>query len=139
MNGQESGGSFKGHKSIAINANSKVKQEAWKFIKFLLSEDVQTQPKLQGFSVNKSVNEKNLEELAAKGSVASNSGTNVPVTAEGIQTLKQMIANANIFITDDGKIQSIVAEEAKASFSGQKSVDEVAKLIQNRVTTYLNE
>lgn len=139
VNGQESGGSFKGHKSIALNANSKVKQEAWEFIKFLLSEDVQTQPKLQGFSVNKSVNEKKLEGLAVKGSVTSNSGTNVPVTAEGIQTLKQMIANANIFITDDSKIQSIVAEEAKAYFSGQKSVDDVAKLIQNRVTTYINE
>lgn len=139
VNGQKSGVSFQGNKSIAMNANSKVKPEAWEFIKFLLSEDVQAQPRLQGFSVNKSVNEKILGELAAKGSAATYSGTEVPVSAEGIQTLKQMIAGANIYITDDGKIQSIIAEEAKAYFSGQKSADDVAKLIQNRVTTYINE
>jgi len=139
VNGQKPGVSFMGYMNIAMNANSKVKPEAWEFIKFLLSEDVQTQPRLQGFSVIKSVNEKKLEALAAKGSLATNSGAEVPVSAEGIQALKQMIANANIFITNDDKIQSIVAEEAKAYFSGQKSADDVAKLIQNRVTTYINE
>ncbi|WP_018759400.1 hypothetical protein [Paenibacillus terrigena] len=39
----------------------------------------------------------------------------------------------------DKNIESIVQEEFESYMSGQKSVDEVSKLIQNRVMTYLNE
>ncbi|MDG0793993.1 hypothetical protein OMP38_26595 [Cohnella ginsengisoli] len=37
------------------------------------------------------------------------------------------------------KIGDIIREESKAFFTGQKSAEAVAKLIQNKVTTYLNE
>ncbi|MFD0693703.1 hypothetical protein ACFQZT_06310 [Paenibacillus sp. GCM10027628] len=49
------------------------------------------------------------------------------------------ISDASLLITPMNKVQTIIAEEAKAYFTGQKSADDVAKLIQNRVTTYINE
>ncbi|WP_227013825.1 hypothetical protein [Paenibacillus psychroresistens] len=37
------------------------------------------------------------------------------------------------------KVEDIILEEAKSYFIGQKSAEAVAKLIQNRVTLFLNE
>ncbi|MCR8844518.1 extracellular solute-binding protein [Paenibacillus sp. SC116] len=136
---QLSGVSFKGANPIAINANSKVKPEAWKFLTFLLSDQFQSKPNQQGFAVNKSANEKVMKQLLEKGKVGSHTGVDVPVTAADMEMLKQMIAEANIFVKEDDKIHSIINEEATAYFSGQKSAEDVANLIQNRVTTYLNE
>ncbi|TVX89708.1 ABC transporter substrate-binding protein [Paenibacillus agilis] len=136
---QPSGVSFRGDNPIAINANSKVKPEAWEFLKFLLSDQFQSKPNQQGFAVNKSANEKAMNQLLEKGKVSSVTGEDVPVTAADMEILKQMIADASIFIKEDSKVQSIISEEAVAYFSGQKSAEDVANLIQNRVMTYLNE
>ncbi|EFU41114.1 extracellular solute-binding protein family 1 [Paenibacillus vortex V453] len=37
------------------------------------------------------------------------------------------------------KVRDIIVQDAVAYFTGQKSADDVARLIQNKVTTYLNE
>ena len=39
----------------------------------------------------------------------------------------------------DEKMFSIISEEAQSYFEGQKSAQETASLIQNRVQTYINE
>ena len=39
----------------------------------------------------------------------------------------------------DQAVLTIIKEEAQAFFAGEKSSDEVCKLIQNRVTTLLSE
>src|SRR5690606_39212866 len=45
---------------FAIQAKSPVKEEAWKFISFMLSEEGQSIQERQGFSLLKSVNKKQL-------------------------------------------------------------------------------
>ncbi|GKU78875.1 ABC transporter substrate-binding protein [Paenibacillus sp. L3-i20] len=139
---QQSGIAFGGMSSIAMNANSKLKGTAWDFMKFLLSEEMQTLSPENGFSLLKSVNEATISELAnqiANGEVIDAKVSNLKASEKDIQILKTMLAEASLPITPMNKVQLIVAEEAKAYFSGQKSEDAVAKLIQNRVTTYLNE
>ena len=42
-------------------------------------------------------------------------------------------------VNTNPKIMEIVLEEAEGFFKGQKSVDEVSKTLQNRITTYLAE
>lgn len=137
--GQQAGVPFKTHKELGMNRNSKVQAEAWDFMKFLLSEEVQSMPGLQGFSVNKKVNENMFKELEDKGTVESPTGSVIPIQKADIDMLKQMLADANTAIMDNSKVQSIIEEEAKAYYSGQKSAQAVADLIANRVTTYLNE
>ena len=39
----------------------------------------------------------------------------------------------------DEQIMSIIEEECGAYFAGQKSVDEVAGIVQSRIQTYVNE
>ena len=47
--------------------------------------------------------------------------------------------NISIRILPDPVELIIIYEEMPAYFAGQKSFDEVTKLINNRATTYLNE
>jgi len=137
--GQQAGGTFVMHKNLGMNRSSKVQAEAWDFMKFLLSEEIQTLPGLQGFSVNKKVNEKTFKDLEDKGTIESPMGSAIPVQKTDIDMIKQMMGQATTPQQNDSKIQSIIAEEAKAYYSGQKSAQAVADLVANRVTTYLNE
>lgn len=108
-------------------------------MKYLMSDEIQTMPDLQGFSVNKSVNEKMFKELEDKGAVESPMGSAIPVQKADGDRLRQMVSQAVTPQQNDSKIQAIIKEEAKAFYSGQKSAQAVADLVANRVTTYLNE
>lgn len=55
------------------------------------------------------------------------------------KVFQDMMDTADNFAMMDVKILSIIGEEANAFFSGQKTAEDVAKLIQNKATTYLNE
>ncbi|WP_010502394.1 ABC transporter substrate-binding protein [Paenibacillus elgii] len=127
---------------LAIQAKSEVKEEAWKFMAFLLSEEVQSSPYEDRFSLLKSVNEKKLDELQKQtkgGAYKLEDGKTAKVSEEDFARFKQFLHTANRYADEDGKVYNIIYEEAVAFFSGQKSAEEVAKLIQNRTTTYLNE
>ncbi|WP_314587949.1 hypothetical protein [Paenibacillus terrigena] len=140
---QKSGVAFGGMQNITMNSNSTVKATAWDFMKFLLSEEMQGISQQDGFSINKSVNDKILEELvngAKKGPVNTGKGGTIQVSEKDLQVLKTMISEASLPITSrSNKVHTIIAEEAKAYFTGQKTAEDVANLIQNRVTTYINE
>lgn len=137
--GQQTGVTFLTHKKLGLNRNSNVQAEAWDFLKFLLSEEMQTMPGLQGFSVNKKVNERTFKDLEEKGVIESPMGSAILVQKADIDMIKQMLADAITPQKNESKIQQIIEEEAKAYFSGQKSAQAVADLVANRVTTYLNE
>ncbi|RKN63005.1 ABC transporter substrate-binding protein [Paenibacillus ginsengarvi] len=125
---------------FAISAKSLVKEEAWKFVTFLLSEDVQS---LQdGFSLQKSVNEKKLNDIKEQmknGTFKLTNGKAIKVPNEEFAQIQQIIDAADHYENYDPKIVPMIEEEAKPFFNGQKSAEKAAKLIQNRVTTYLNE
>lgn len=129
---------------FAIQANSPVKEEAWKFIAFLLSEDVQSLQDRDGFSLLKSVNEKQLNDIqtqvkSGKYKLRGSGSLKVSVSDEEFTQFRQFINTADNYTDLDGKVISIMGSEAISFFSGQKSAEEVAKLIQNRVKIYLNE
>ncbi|MFC4598111.1 ABC transporter substrate-binding protein [Cohnella hongkongensis] len=127
---------------FAIQARSSVKEEAWKFIAFMLSEEGQSLQERQGFSLLKSVNEKQLDDIQEQvenGTYKTPEGKTPQVSKDEFAQFKAFIHAANNSSAAAGKVISIVGEESMAFFSEQKTAEEVAKLIQNRVTTYLNE
>ncbi|OPA73005.1 ABC transporter substrate-binding protein [Paenibacillus selenitireducens] len=144
--GKEAGGYFRTYKTIGMNAKSEVKAEAWDFIKFMLSDEVQAQAGSAGFPLNKNVYQKQVQQLLQEGKVISDQemgplkGMVFDVTAQDLQGLEHFLAEA-IYPVEfrPSKIDEIITNESKAFFSGQKSAEAVAKLIQNRVTTFLNE
>ncbi|MFD0618740.1 ABC transporter substrate-binding protein [Paenibacillus sp. GCM10027629] len=121
---------------LGISANSPVKDEAWKFIAFLMSEEAQSLKEREGFSLLTSVNEQTLQDIEKR---VKNGEITTKMTVRHFDELKQLIQSASSLAKADDKMLSIIEEESKSYFSGQKSAKEVAKLIQNRVTTYINE
>ncbi|GIO34416.1 MULTISPECIES: ABC transporter substrate-binding protein [Paenibacillus] len=127
---------------FAIRANSPVKDEAWKFISFLLSDEAQSLQDREGFSLLASVNDKKINELQEKaksGTYKLPDGKKAKISDDAFTQFKQFVHSAYRYVNVDGRVVPIIGEESATFFNGQKSAEEVAKLIQNRVTTYLNE
>jgi multiple sugar transport system substrate-binding protein len=141
-NGQQAGGYFRPYITIGINEKSSVKEEAWDFLKFMLSDEMQP----GGFPLNKTAYEKQVQALLKEGKIKSDQFSErmkvkvFEVTAKDIQELDQFLSGAiHPVAFKPSKVEEIISEESKAYFSGQKSAEDVGKLIQNRVTTFLNE
>jgi len=62
-----------------------------------------------------------------------------PLPADEAQKLYDSILSCKSMHRPDSQIEVILNEETPALFDGQKSAEEVADIIQNRVHTYLNE
>ncbi|QUL54877.1 extracellular solute-binding protein [Paenibacillus tritici] len=128
--------------AFAIQAKSPVTDQAWRFIEFLLSEEAQSIQSREGFSLLQSLNHKQLGELQQQvksGTYKLPSGKLASVPDGQFKEFQEMMDTADNFAMMDVKIINIIGEEAGAFFSGQKTAEEVAKLIQNKATTYLNE
>ena len=62
-----------------------------------------------------------------------------PLSQEQAQKLKDYILGIKATDCYDEEVSKIVEEETATFYSGQKTAEQVAEIIQNRVTTYLNE
>jgi multiple sugar transport system substrate-binding protein len=101
---------------------------------------------LAGFPVNR----KAAEKAAARGAELPKNGmirmvgpegeTDLkPASEEEVAAMLKTLEEVNRYDGADREILKIILDEAEAFFKGQKTADEVAGLIQNRVSTYLNE
>jgi multiple sugar transport system substrate-binding protein len=146
------GTSFTSDMQLAINSKSAHKQAAWQFVKFLLSNDMQSAAELMGFAVNKQAAKANEDELRQLGQSSGVGGgkaikfmingkemTPKPATDQDIERIEQALAGIKTYAESDPKIAQIVADETAPFFQGQKSAEETAKVIQNKAGTYLQE
>ena len=127
---------------IAIRANSPVKDEAWKFISFLLSDEAQSLQEREGFSLLASVDDKKLNEIQEQvksGTYKFLDGKKAKVSDEEFMQFKHLVNGTYRYEDADAKVFNMIYEDCLFFFSGQKSAEEVAKLIQNKVTIYVNE
>lgn len=145
--------------TVGINANSENKEGVWEFICFILSKERQENLPLAGggFPITKEALEKQFEKDMEAEYYEDTDGTqkekpkavwgtgdfDVEVYAaskEQVECVKKMIETSKSSQGRLGeKMFAIIDEEAQAYFEGQKSVEDVAMLIQNRVQTYINE
>ena len=138
---------------LAISAKSKYTDVAWDFIKTLLSDDFQAEQ--WNFPVTKSALDKTLAEATERDYYTDENNEKVyydqtayigdteytisPLTQEQVDDFKAMVDGASVAGNYDTDIMDIINEEAAAFFSGDKTADDVAALIQNRVSIYLGE
>lgn len=143
----------------AINAGSGNKEGAWAFLEYILSEEYQRS--LQAgengnmlfdaqFPARKDVLEDELEEEVTSYREEKiyyrNPYTNEQVmgvgefTEEDKEIVMQIVENCYCNgAIDSGKINIIISEEVDYFFKGSKSAEEVAKVIQSRMSLYLME
>ena len=133
--------------SIAISSFSKHKEEAWDFVKYLLEEGSQVDLGGQyGIPVNRAALDERvnlqmaeLEKMNQDKQGEPVSGPKETIEDPDVTAFISQIEHIDRKIADYPAILSVVKEEAAAYFAGQKSVDDVTALIQNRVMVILQE
>ncbi|MCQ2527707.1 MAG: ABC transporter substrate-binding protein [Saccharofermentans sp.] len=141
--------------SVAISADSENADGSWQFVKMLLSDEIQSLVDLRSTPVSKSgldahisrmIEEADYEIQVVNYTMCGNSYpemiddcTLAEIDEEDIQSFKSNYASVDVIHSSDAGILLIVDEELTAYFEGQKSLDEVIPIINNRVSTLINE
>lgn len=133
--------------TLGVNSKTEHKDVIYDLIKELMNSD---QKRSSGFSSVKAKFEEELQE-ATKEPSDNNSDAEAydpvsgdfvklkPLSQEDIKKFYDYTVSINSSIEFNTEVSSIISEEASAFFAGQKSAEEVAKIIQKRVTIYINE
>ncbi len=139
---------------LAMNHDSKNKEAAWEFMKSFMLDDYQNNVEW-GLPIRRSA----LDALAAKaqekpyyidengkkvesGSVWGIGDIEVEITElskEETQQVVDFIESVTDIESYELKVNDIISEEAGAFYEDQKSAQEVADVIQSRVSLYLSE
>ena len=156
-NKDKDGSYFSFDKQLGIYSKSKNKDAAWEFLKTFLTKEYQgdrnnlySNPTRQdAFDMlvkSKTATKKYTDELGNEVEPLESGwgwdDLNVdigPLTDKQAQMYIDLVNNTDKTGEYNDEIGNIITEEAKAYFSGQKSLDETADIIQNRVKTYVNE
>jgi ABC-type glycerol-3-phosphate transport system substrate-binding protein len=153
----------KGHEffiydGIAMTSASEHKDAAWEFIRLLLMADMQFKEyhsvSFSFFPTNKNALNAAIEEaMTPKTYVDNSSGETVEMhkgdfgmygkyyaaTQEDVDKIMAVINDADQIVNYDWSALNIIIEEAEYYFHGQKTVTEVAAIIQRRMQIYVNE
>jgi ABC-type glycerol-3-phosphate transport system substrate-binding protein len=144
-------GAFSCDMLLSVNNKTGCREEAFEFIKFLLSDEMQCSPELTGFAVKSSIQAKRIERwnngissagMVAMGSSKSGSRLNLSferLTEQDIRLVDNFIGSLSVYSDTGNEILKIIEEEAEAYFDGIKTADDTVKLIQDRVNLYLGE
>jgi ABC-type glycerol-3-phosphate transport system substrate-binding protein len=103
-------------------------QAAWDFLATMFEDSVQEYTSF-GFPVRTSVFDAQVQEAMEGGSV----------TQEDVERVLSLLNGKTYLYLGDDDIMDIIYEEATACFSGAKTPEETAEIIQNRVMIYLSE
>jgi ABC-type glycerol-3-phosphate transport system substrate-binding protein len=125
--------------NFAISSQSEEPSVCWEIISDALSEEFQTDHIFYENPVNRNAVQNNIDRILIEEkeqgstSFSEEELTNISrVYWDVLERTDQMLINSDM-------IAMVVSEEAAAYFAGQKSADEVAALIQNRVQNMLDE
>lgn len=141
---------------ICISASTDKKEGCWEFLKSFFSEDYQQKYADYGyFPVKKSIfekmaddamkpdtwiNEEGVEETYTPSMYIGGTEVEItPLTQAERDYIVGFIESVTEHVVYDEEILNIISEEAAAYFNGQKSVDDVATIIQSRINIYVNE
>lgn len=151
--------------SYAMSSKSAYKDAVWQFLRTFLTKDYQEE-NVWSLASRKDIFEEKAEEATtiqyqedADGNpLLDENGEKIPIVRYGmwdettgeeievyaipeeqIQQIRELISCTSKRANYDSDIFSIVSEQAAAFFQGQKSAEEVAKLIQSKANIFVNE
>ena len=138
---------------LAIAESCKEKDGAWAFIKTVLADDFQKNQWEMPVTVSafdemmKETQEppyymRNGEKVYQDSTtyIGNTEYKLAELTDAQVQEFKDFVNGASrVMTTYDSDLMEIVSEESAAFFAGDKTADEVAKLIQNKASIYLGE
>lgn len=148
----------------AMTVKCRDKEAGWEFLRSFLNDDVQRNS-WNGIPMSVKVYQEKLEKAMtpqyqtdAKGEyVLDENGERIPISIGGVgmadgsvrevynmtqeqaDKLWEAVSTCEKIMDNDTTIYDIVYEQAQAYYSGQKTAEEVARLIDSKVTIYINE
>ncbi|WP_026657119.1 ABC transporter substrate-binding protein [Butyrivibrio sp. AC2005] len=139
---------------IAMSSDCKNKQAVWEFMKSFLSDEYQENVEWS-FPIERKAIDKLAEKAQEKPYYIDSNGKKVENTSiwsiggmdveieelskEETDTVVDFIESVTTTQSKDDNVINIIDEEAAAFYEGQKSAEEVADIIQSRVSIYLSE
>lgn len=159
-NKDRQGSYFEYLEEYGIYSGSKVKDKAWEFLRMLLTEEYQVNVNHINYywlpTNQKSFNWKVKAKMATQPytdeygnemepievrtvSVGDKEIKVGPLSQEDVDIYVDLIEHTTKRAVIDEEMLNIVYEEAQVYFEGVKSLDETADIIQNRISTYVNE
>ncbi len=157
------GSAFALSSAVAITSACRDKDAAWSFIRSALTDEYQSAQTY--FPITKSAFEKAAEQAmeknyaydengdilldengepveVSKGGFSYGNGPMIEIyamTQEQYDTVKALIAATHQIMRYDDSLTEIINDETGAFFAGEKTAEETAQLIQNRVQLYMAE
>ena len=139
---------------LTMNSSSKVKEGCWEFMRYFLTDEYQKN--IDGaWPVSMTKMNELAEKSKKKPTYVDENGKEVeyddtwyvgdeeitipPMTDDEVNEILDFINSIDQVGNANEEVASIIYEEAEAFFSGQKSAEEVADIIQSRVQIYVNE
>lgn len=158
-NKKKEGSCFVFSNKIAISSQSKVKEQAWEFIRTFMLEDYQnTLSDYDAYMpVSQKVFDSRIKELMATEAYMNEYGEYVePVeertiqygdsqikmsvpSKEEVDMYLNLIDKTKHSVDVDPTVLNIIMEEAKGYFNGRKKLDKTVEVIEKRVAAYVNE
>lgn len=139
---------FNSDSVYGINSNCSYQTDAWMFIQLMISEEMQNNMYFGGFLVNRAGEEKDVAFWMSQpehsgGRSTSINGENfddLVVPKRAIIPIYEVVESLNAFCYNDTNLfTDLIYAEARKFFKDEKSAEETAVVIQNKVETYLNE
>lgn len=154
VNENSNGGRFQSDYTLAISANSDLKEQAWSFFEAILSEEFQEKLSWSTPVRKEAFDKKAQEALKPDTYVDENGETKempytiyrgnneielpLPTQAD-IDAFKNYIGSITETVYYDEQIYTIIQEESEKFFSGDQTAQAAADMIQSRASLYLSE
>lgn len=139
---------------FGISEKSNCKDGAWEFVRIFLTDDYQKNIPY-GLSINEGILRDKAMNATKKSTYTDEEGNEVeyddtlwisgqeviiePATEEQVNKIIDFIKSVDQKISYNQSVMNIINEEVAGFFEGQKSVDEVAQIIQSRIGIYVKE
>lgn len=129
--------------SLAIASTCKNQDAAWSFVRTLLTREYQ-ENNTYGFCTNRELCEENIQSMVGESYYSYDQVTGeekeIIFTQENADLITDLINNTSMVADyNTSQINDIINEEVAYYFSGEKTAQDVAATIQNRVSIYVNE
>ena len=132
----ESGGVFMSSDlRFAMSSQSEHKEGAWEFMRFMLNPE--NQQAAERIPVIQRELDRRIDALV--DNVSANDFGEVDFNQSDADKLRGLIESTTAFEIDDDTIYNIIYGEAAVYFSGDRSAEEAARIIQDRLTKYVAE
>ena len=154
--------------SYAISAKSQLKDGAWQFLKYLISDDLQTSQRFVmnwpatvnglkfageeemkreytfnfsgGYTASFGDGSMMMAMTTEDGEIGGNdAGEDATLTQEDVDYMLEFLNSDFSGVNYTGDLFNIITEELAIFFDGQKSTEETAKVIQSRASIYISE